>query len=250
MGNPFALKPVGWNGAPVRTERITSSKIFYPTTDNAWCLVRIQGGGGAGAAGATYRGGGGGGAMVEVWLRVPITGILATVGAGGVGVVGDYNLTTACGGFSRFGSITAEGGKSGGHTNGGTWPYGCGGMTSQLAGSVNATGVNTFGGSIMGGWAGGAGGIQSVNGSAPGFPGGLDTTANIIPRGNGTGVSLSQIGGGGDSFYGYGGNAVSGGTGLPGTGYGGGGGASDSAAHAGGNGSQGLIEVMEYVAAV
>ncbi len=234
---------------PKRVTRLTSGTgTFTPLRDNALCMVRLQAGGGAGASGVSYRSGGGGGAMVEFWVRVPIAGVAYTVGAGGAGVVSGYG---GDGGNSRFGNMTADSGKGGGNTNPGEWPYARGGLNSQQAGFATATSASVLGGSVSG-VAGGAGGLAGAAGSAPGFPASLDNSSTnyILPIANGQSLGSGQVGGGGDSFFGIGGNASSSGTanGGDGTGYGSGGGATVAATpYRGGNGAGGLIEIIEYM---
>lgn len=239
-------------GKPKRVTRYTSGTgTFTPLNDNALCLVRIQGGGGAGGANGNFRGGGGAGAMVEFLIRVPIAGMAYSVGAGGVSTIGVTN--GGDGSPTRFGNVTAEGGKGGGYTNPSVWPLSQGGMTSQQAGNVTASSTSVIGGSITG-IAGGAGGSHGQNGSAPGFPVSQDNngTNAIYQRANGqaTGSAGNTTGGGGDSFFGIGGNAATTASmnGSNGTGYGSGGGAaSATTTYKGGSGAGGLIEIIEYM---
>ena len=207
----------------------SSTGTYVPTVDMARCFIRVQGGGGSGCASLAA---GGGGAMVAAWRRIPIAGMAYTVGAGGATNSGTTALN---GSLSRFDSITAQRGLGGAYINSTNNSGGFGGKT-----------MGTSNSSTDGSVAGGAGGYGTFNGSAYGWPissvtsGGTQIT--IQEDNNGNGICATGYGGGGDSFFGKGGNGnVT--VGLPGTGYGSGGGAGGTS---GGAGAGGCIEIWDY----
>jgi uncharacterized repeat protein (TIGR02543 family) len=140
------------------------------------------GGGGAGNLG----GGGGGGQVVYQTGLIPIGTAVVTVGAGGAGGVGQYNVTTnhgKTGVRSGFVSSTlnqiALGGSGG-------------------KGRLNATNLNPDGTPISSGWTGGGAAYQ-------------DSTAQITPD---PGVGGDSVLGGAGSYNGGGGGGGAGGVGI------------------------------------
>lgn len=202
-------------GAGSKPKRVTTytfgTGTHIPTVDGARCLIRRQGSG----AGGTFAGGGGGGggagAMVETMERVPIAGIAYSVGA--------VSPSSTDGASTRVGNIVADGGKSSGR----------GGNTSSFDSVTGDIGS-------MPGVSGGSGGSpgSSNNGGAPGF--------SKVGSNNGQATGAANCSGGGDSFYGRGGNGRAG-VGDAATGYGAGGGGGTTA---GGTGKGGYIEIWDF----
>jgi uncharacterized repeat protein (TIGR02543 family) len=140
------------------------------------------GGGGAGNLG----GGGGGGQVVYQTGLVPIGTAVVTVGAGGVGGVGNYDVSTnhgKTGVRSGFVSSTLNQVALGG---------------SGGKGRINATNLNADGTPISSGWTGGGAAYQ-------------DSAAQIVPD---PGVGGSAVLGGAGSTSGGGGGGGAGGVGI------------------------------------
>lgn len=166
----------------------------------------VTGGGGAGAGTNGAAGGGQAGATAIGWYDVvPGATVPVTVGAGGVGVVGDGPV----GGTSSFGSYASA-------------PGGGGGFNSSGAGGTGGS-IATGGQINMRGGEGGDGTSSSASGMMGGMGG------------------ASYWGGGGrmGAFSGGGGRAGV----APGSGGGGAYAASGSGTAAGGNGAAGLVVV-------
>lgn len=203
----------------------TGNNTYTPTSGMVYCVIECCGGGGAGGGGASagagnYSTGAGGGAgeyAVGVFSAATIGASQSvTIGAGGTGNSG---ADGGNGGNTSVGStlISANGGSGGGH-------------------SAASTSVAAAGGA---GGSGGTGGSYRISGQA-GFGG----WAYVTPFLDFPGVGASNP-------LGFGGAAVTNGTGGAGTGYGsGGGGAGDqstSTARTGGAGGGGIVIVTEYV---
>ncbi len=236
---------------PKLITRITSGTGTYvPTADMARCFVRVQGAGASGGAGDGSIGGGGGGAgaMVEAMVRIPIAGLAYMVGAGG----GSTSTTNGVsGGASRLGTLWAEGGSYGIYRA--VSPSSAtsrGGGLSNFGGAVNAAGafISAVGG--VAGVAGGSGGAgYNSKGSPPGFPVSSDATLGWSDKQTGLSATSALGGGGGDSFFGTGGNGATTnpGNGSAGSGYGsGGGGAIGASTGVSGAGAGGCIEIWDY----
>ena len=199
------------------TRYTSGTGTYVPSADMARCLVRIQAGGAGGNSAAGV--GGGAGAMVEAFVRVPIAGVAYVVGASAA--------AATAGNKSSFDTLVANPGLAG--------ASGFGGALGVCP--VNAAMVITGG---AGGAAGGGGGA-GTNGC------GVGTTAYILGNAftvtNGFGVASGTQGGGGDAFFGKGGNGNNAGVGVAGNGYGSGGGAGSTT---GGAGAGGLIEIWDF----
>jgi hypothetical protein len=228
-GNTLTISSSGGAGfSAVNIQTFTASGTYTPTTNMQYCVVEVIGGGG-GAGGA------------------PASGVdqfsLGGSGSGGEYARGVFTATTI--GASQTVTIGAGG-------TGGTGAVGSGGNTTSLGTLITC--VGGAGGNIIGpstsnellGIAGGTGGTGG-NFRMPG-----DSTCPInafFYIGVGGFASYSN---GGDSFYGSGGifSNISG-PGGNGTGYGAGGGgvinSPSTAASTGGNGTNGLVIVTEYI---
>ena len=173
----------GSGSKPKLITLITSGTgTHIPTVDNARCFVRMQAPGGGGSNfGSSPGSGAGAGAMVEFWVRVPIAGTAYAIGAPGTAGLD--------GGVTKFGPMSALGGK-GGVSNGGTAQ---GGLLGDTAGA----------------------GVPGVSGGAPGKPPGFSAASTSAT--------------GGDSFFGLGGASGNPGAAGSGFGSGGGAGNVSSA---------------------
>ena len=228
--NPaFTALPPAFSAVNVQT--FTSSGTYTPSSNCIYAYVQICGGGGGGGGAAVTVsparavGRGGSGAAYCAKTIYNPTSQTVTIGAAGSGGAAGNNNGTS-GGNSSFGSIlTANGGG-----------YGVGGA-SLASPNYSITGytlVNALA----------TGGDINVPGQAPSY---------AIIFGGATGASSG--GGGGNSFLGSGGPSVIAGVtfsinGLNGSGYGAGGGGGCSAgniAASGGNGSQGVCVVTEFI---
>lgn len=211
----------------VNTQIFISSGTYTPTPGMVYALVEVIGGGGGGGGcdGTTgisgaAGGGGGSGSYSKSYLSAATIGVsqAVTIGLGGSGgAAGNNNGSN--GGVSSFGSlVTANGGGAG-------------------LGSIDNPGINIYG---FGG------------------PGAAAGTGDLAIPGNGGGTGiiyasnypLSGIGAG--SFYGAQTQISINAAGQNGNGYGCGGGGGSSAAptqpaQPGGNGSDGIVIITEYI---
>jgi hypothetical protein len=201
----------------------TASGTYTPTSGMAHAIITCVGGGGGGGgaastAGSNHTGGGGGAGGVSI-KRVIASDIGAskavTIGAAGSGTT----TNGGAGGDTSLGVLCIGKGASGG----------TGGLNAISFGSPGLGGVSGTGDASFPGMPGGAGGIGS--------------TTIYIPSGMG-----------GSSAYGAGGGAVVTGANANGngaTGYGcGGSGAlsyNTTTAATGGNGSAGLVMILEFI---
>ncbi len=207
----------------------TSSGIYTPTPGTASVIVELLGGGGAGGGiptspsyGAGAPGGGGGG-YGRKRITSGFSGVMVTIGTGGIGLA---NNTGNNGGSSSFGSLlTCTGGTGGG--------------VGSIAGATNVL----------------TAGVVGIGGTA--------TSADIsVAGGNGAvaliGPAFAQAGNGGCTEYApytYGpstvagtGSVSNGTSGLANRGGGGSGafGLNNGIVATGGNGGSGLCIVWEY----
>lgn len=210
----------------IATQTFSSSGTYTPTPGMLYCLVRAVGAGGGGGGadanpGATSSAGNGGGAgsFSEGAFSAATIGAsqTVTIGAGGTGGSGAQGGT---GGVTSFGALMSCNG-------------GIGGGQGPARSAVAATLVIGAGGSA------GSGGYNNFRGQ----PGGVA----IASSGGG------NSGFGGMSFYGGGGspviNASGAGSSSAANGAGGGGAASlVNTAFAGGNGGNGYVEIIEFLA--
>jgi hypothetical protein len=206
---------------------------------------------GGGAGGQDFAGGGGGGGVIynSNFAVTPGSAITVTVGGGGVRPVGGGGQgsgTTAQGGNSIFGSLTAIGGGGGAGSasgnNAGNGGSGGGAGSGRTAGTGTSgqgfAGASTASG--VGGGGGGAGGVGFSNGEGgPGLGfnisgtfryhggggGGADNNNAAISGGIGGGGTnggfqaasnngVVNTGGGGSAYYGPWGGAGNGGSGI------------------------------------
>ena len=213
----------------VKTQTITTSGTYTPTSGTVYANFEIIGGGGGGGGAASSGasqfaegGGGGGGEYAQGILSAASIGVglAITIGAGGSGAAAGNNTGGTGGTTSVAGLITAIGGAGG------------------VGGVASAISVTTPGG--LGG-TGGIGGAYRFRGNFGGS--GYASTGDQLGHGG--------YGAGGRFSGGVPDNASSGAAGSSGTGYGGGGsGASNKAvqiARAGGDGTPGIVFITEYV---
>lgn len=211
-------------GKVLAIRQITSTGVYTPTPGTKTCYGFLIGAGAAGggaqstATGNTAAGiGGSAGSMAEFFFPVAtLSGLLVTIGTGGLGVA---NGAGNNGGQSTFGPLTAPGGNGGavGVNSAAPWLLGEGGN------STSPTGGN----------------LANIPGQSGGMAFGNSSTTVVSGRG-------------GSGRYGTGGNSRGNvrGNGSPGIGYGaGGGGAVESSAGpgglSGGNGTNGLLMIWE-----
>jgi hypothetical protein len=210
---------------------------YTPTANMAFCQVIMLGGGGAGG-GSTITdptqssgGGGGGGGEYAVGLFTAATiGVsqTVTIGAGGTGVSGG---TGNSGGNTSLGAIMSANGGGGGASSGSN--------TATAAGVGGTGGTGGSGGSYR---CAGTPGISSLT-----FKDGGGT--NVASAGSG---ASSQLGGGAVNVAASGSGNFNIGTNATGFGAGGSGAAaafSVGATKAGGNGSPGVVTILEFIIA-
>ncbi len=209
----------------IKQQLFTSSGTYSPTNGMAFCIVEVVGAGGGGggvdsvALQSAGAGGGGSGAYSRsIFTTSDIGGSqTVTIGSGGVGGVAGNNNGSDGGSTSLGSLIEADGGHGG----------------------FGAAASASFGVGIYGAGGGSATGALVVNG-------------NEGALGQSYGPNMLGIGGaGGNSIYGSGGPQLVNQAGHDGFNYGsGGGGASsaDTGAAAGGNGTDGIVIITEYVA--
>jgi hypothetical protein len=220
--------------------------------------VLVVGGGGSGGSGgatATIGAGAGGGAVVEQTVTIALnSAISVTVGAGGAGSVTN-GIRSSFGVASKFDSVTAIGGGSGGiqDSNGTFASYvrsggngANGGGRSYLVGSFDVAGASVTGS----GFAGRVG--DGFNPGGGGGSGGLGTTGGLGGAGKvSTITGLTYGGGGGGGRSGSAGGTGGGGSGgasgvaaVAGTANtGGGGGGAFAASTATGTGGSGVVVI-------
>jgi hypothetical protein len=220
VSNALGVAPTPGN--LIRTLVITSSTIYTPISGANDIRVQLMGGGGGGGGVGTGNGryGSGGGAGGYGWVYLsnigPSTNITVTIGAGGKGGTGAPSVTNGgTGGTTSFVTPSTTLSVTGG----------AGGITDTSTNNINGgLGGSTFTGPFTLIAAGQAGG--------PGF--------------------TSYSGGGGNTLWGAGGQAISLSANAPGAaalGFGSGGGGAfsvTSAAQNGGAGAPGIIIVEEY----
>ncbi len=235
---------------------------LFGVTPTVEYLIVAGGGAGAGSYQPGDGGGGAGGLLQAAGYTITAgTPITVTIGSGGVGVNGFYNVG-ASGGNSTFGIYTATGGGGGGSNQAGYagTSGGSGGGGGVSAGS-GTSGQGYAGGAVNGGAGGGGGGAGSVGQPA------RTSTVN----GNGgcgicstiTGEAVYYAGGGGGGGEGASGGFGSAGggnaglstnsylqgygiDGIAGTGGGGGGGSKAAGGSpVGGSGGSGIV-VIRY----
>ncbi len=209
-------------------EVFTSSGTWTKPAGLHHVVVEVVGGGGGGGAaeGTTGQiasgGGGGGGGFSKKFIEADDLGSkeTVTVGAGGAGGTAPSNNGTS-GGTSSFGAHCSATGGNGG--------------TGQAANAIVPRRGSPSG-------AGGAGSSGDINANGHGGVVG----ANLAIAASGV-----TSGGGGGSIYGDGGQQKTSGAGNNGAGYGAGGGGAcqvnNATDYAGGNGTDGLVVVWEYV---
>jgi hypothetical protein len=245
---------------------------------NASYLVVAGGGGGGGAGGQVGGGGGGAGGLQTGTINLnPALNYTVTIGAGGIGAIGNPVVEATSGSNSIFSIITSSGGGRGGTgsvtgsiRNGANGGSGGGGATDTGTGTATGTGgtgntpttspsQGNNGGTTTGGAssfpAAGGGGSGSVgannpSGSAAGN-GGSGTASSI----SGTSVTYAGGGGGGardgtaGTASGGGGAGSNSGNATAGTvnlgGGGGGGGSSGGSYGNGGAGGSGVV-IISY----
>jgi hypothetical protein len=223
------------------TRYTSGTGTYYPTVNNARCFVKIQGSGGGGAVFI----GGGGGAYIEGVFVVPSTGVPYTVGAGGAGGTGS---SASAGNYSRFDSIKAPGGSSGGYfSNSGNFSCSQGGIFNEISYTTSST-VYPLPASGILTVSGGFGGYGASLGGAVGSPVGIayaSGTQTVFILGNQTSLSsFNTAPSGGDAYLGVAGAGTAT-NGQPGNGYGSGGGGANTG-YTGGAGAGGLVEIWDY----
>lgn len=105
-------------GVLLGVKKMTSSGTYNATPGTNMVIVELLGGGGSGGgtvASATgkqsFAGGGGAGAYVKAMITDGFNGVFVTIGAGGIGVIGE---TGGNGGDTKFGDNFVAGGGKGG----------------------------------------------------------------------------------------------------------------------------------------
>lgn len=208
-------------------QTFTANGNYVPTVGMQYCIIEVLGGGGggggSGATAATTLSAGGGGGSGEYARGVFSAAAIGVLQAVSIGVGGAGNL--------------GAGGGNGGNSSVGALISANGGNGAAL--SPVSVAVNSPGG--LGG-TGGAGGSFRTPGQS-----GLAGIGFTVPGPTG----FTCTGAGGNSQYGAGGQALGVVTGANGLGYGaggsGGGGAYGTPARAGGNGSNGIVIITEYI---
>jgi hypothetical protein len=210
----------------IKPRLFTGSGTYTPTTGMIYCIIECVGGGGGsggvaltGAGTQNASGGGGGGSYARLVATATTIGSSQTVTIGTAGIAG---------------TVGNNPGGAGGDTSVGTLCIGKGGSPSSGAAASAQS-------------AGGAGGISGAGDFT--IVGGAGTQGGVLV-GSGTTVFPVITGRGGDSFFGYGGAAVTtANSPNPGQGYGGGaGGVSDNNGgnRAGAAGSAGVVFITEF----
>jgi hypothetical protein len=218
-------------GLTVAIQKFTSSGTYTPMAGMTYAIVELVGGGGGGGAAyaessSVFRVGGGGGAGGYSRKLVTAADIGAsktvTIGAGGLGGIGNVSATPAdgsAGGDTSVGVLCmAKGGQGGFATPSSVAPAG-GVGGSGAAGTGDVTGSGASGG---GGYNGTSAGVPAVgHGGSSYFGGGA--TLSSLSYDSSTGVDATNYGSGG-----------SGGT------------AYNVSGRSGGNGSAGFVIITEY----
>lgn len=268
--------PFNFPNNPTVGQISTQNERRYAWNGNVWNLLPsnlsvdllVVGGGGAGGGGdgtinQRQGGGGGGGALIEQAISITL-GTAYTISIGAGGACSSANATrSGLGNPSRFGTIYASGGGSGGMNNGnGTFapitrpglPGACGGGVGVGASPgtliYGTVGPGFQGGSCSSG-GGGGGGMGAVGGNSSGNSGGAggagaqSSITGLMYCGGGGGFTNNStvVANGGSSVGGNGANTTSAATaGAANRGSGGGGCNTDS----NGNGGSGVV-VLRYV---
>lgn len=223
--NPTFQAPAAGGISSVNVQTFTTSGTYTPTAGMKYCTIEVVGGGG-----------GGGGAEDS-------TGIGIACGSGG-GAGGYARLTASAATIGASQTVTIGAGGAGGTagpnpgSNGGTTSVGT--LVSATGGTGGSQG-SAANGDIGFGSPGGVGSSGDINISGgPGYPGiGYTSSGNRCASGSG-----------GNSYFGSGGISVNDAPGQSGAGYGGGGSGAATvfdAAEAGGNGTDGVVIITEYV---
>lgn len=217
----------------VKVSTFTSSGTYTPTTGMLYCAVDAQGGGGGGGGAAAITtglsaggGGGAGGRAIKTYTNTLIGANAAIViNSGGTGGIAGNNTGSTGGSvtFTPAGAgavLTCNGGVGG-------------------SGSPERTTANIGGGGGLGGTA--TGGDINIEGTDGLYGFTLGTSSG----------SQAISGQGASSIYGSGGQATGGGgsgSSATGNGAGGAGGAASSGTpQAGGNGTNGIVIITEYI---
>lgn len=202
-----------WASGKPTIQSFSANGTYTPTAGMTWCEVWAQGGGGGGGSAAATTnsfaaGGGSGEAIMKILTAAQIGASKAVaIGAAGTGATSGSNA-----------------GGNGGDTTLGT----------TLAVAKGGTGGNGASGAGAAGGAGGTGGTFDID-----YPG----------RAGSNSLAGSFAGAGADSLFGGGGgiSASFGGSAASGNGGGGGGGQNTASAQkSGGNGSIGIMYIIEH----
>lgn len=200
----------------VKKQQFTISGTYTPSAGMLYCLIKGVGGGagGGGSTGAasSAAGGGAGGYSEKLCSASDIgTSQAVVIGAGGAG--GAINTIGADGGATNIGTlVTANGGKGGGASS----------NTSGSTASTPGLGASAGTGDLAIAGQSGNGGIYA------------------------TGAAIAVTGFGGSTQYGSGGAPVNNSNGNNGQGYGAGGSGGGVGAHSGGNGTNGIVIILEF----
>lgn len=206
----------------------TASGTYTPTSNMVYCIVEAVGGGAGGggvdASAATGGGGGGGGSGAYGRSVIAAASIGAskavTIGAGGAGGTAGANNGTG-GGTTSLGVLVSASGGSGGTGTAGN------AATSSVAGGAGGGSITagvTIGGSAGGyGWSTGTG--VALSGSGGGSLLGNITYGNIAASSSAAGTNAAAYGNGGSGAV-YTNNTTD---------------------RAGGNGSDGIVIVTEFI---
>lgn len=214
------------DGVSYKIHRFTSSGDFVVTSPGEVEVLLVAGGGGGAS------GGGGGGGVVQQTLPVAVGTAVVTVGAGGVGWVGnnssDIRTAPYGGSDSSFQNVTAVGGGLGGRAEVPGYRGGSGGGGGASSGAVtwtagdNVDKQGNVGGRHLSSFT--ASPFSAAGGGGAGQAGGDQVSSSIAGDGgdgitiNFAGTSVTYAGGGGGGVFLSGGTAGSGGTGGGGDG--------------------------------
>lgn len=213
----------------VKTQILSGSGTYTPSTGMLYCLVRALGGGGGGGGtnGANACGGGGGsGGYAEKLYTATLLGATAAYVVGAAGAAGAN--TGATGGTGGNSTFTPAGAGAVLTCNGGV------GGVGTTSGSANT---------VLGGVGGTAsGGDTSVQGNTGGYAYGNASAGILAFTGYG---ANSPLGSGGDAITAVGANPTSANGGAA-KGFGAGGSGGAGASKTGGAGTVGTITVIEF----